>query len=140
MTDSTPEPRLATTTTGGRCSAIWTAVVAREISSRRGQLTEESRASVRDVSVIKAAGRIEIGDEEAINSTLPEPTRAATTAEHLLCEYLRDTGQTEPTVTVESSPSNGSLNGGSRVNPCCRGTQIVYSRYGSMRGPHLKNN
>ncbi len=130
VTESTLELRLATTTTGGVSLAIWMAVVAREINllaqsshwhrargtfSTPSQLTKESAASRRNVSVNKVAGGIEIRDEEAINSTLPELTRAAKTAEHLLFERLSDTGLTTLTVTVESSPTNDSLNGGSQV-------------------------
>jgi hypothetical protein len=72
-------------------------------------------AQRRNVSVNKAADGIEIRDEEAINSTLPELTRAAKNAKHLLFERLSDTGLTTLTVTVESSPTNDSLNGGSQV-------------------------
>jgi hypothetical protein len=130
VAESTLELRLATTTTGGVSLAIWIAVVARGINlvaqsshwhSARGtfstpsQLTKESAASLGNVSVNKVAGGIEIRDEEAINSTLPELTRAAKTAEHLLFERLSDTGLAKFTVTVESSPSNDSLNGGSQV-------------------------
>jgi hypothetical protein len=69
----------------------------------------------RVVSVNKATGGNEIRAEEAINSTPPELTRAAKTAEHLLFEHVSDTDLTKLTVTVENSPSNDSLNGGSQV-------------------------
>jgi hypothetical protein len=78
----------------------------------------------RVVSVNTAAGGNEIRAEEAINSTLPELTRAAKTAEHLLFEHVSDTDLTKLTVTAENSPSNDSLNGGSQVAQAV--SQVTY--------------
>jgi hypothetical protein len=78
----------------------------------------------RVVSVNTAAGGNEIRAEEAINSTLPEMTRAAKTAEHLLFEHVSDTDLTKLTVTVENSPSSDSSNGGSQVAQAV--SQVTY--------------
>jgi hypothetical protein len=77
-----------------------------------------------NVSVDKATDGIEIRDEEAIDSTLPERTRAANTAEHLLFEHVCDTDMTKLPVTVENSLSNDSLHGGSQVAQAV--SQVTY--------------
>jgi hypothetical protein len=87
----------------------------------------------RVVSVNTATGGNEIRAEAAINSTLPEMTRAAKTAEHLLFEHVSDTDPAKLTVTVENSPSSDSLNGGSKVaQAVSQVTVIPFSIWGKM--------
>jgi hypothetical protein len=69
----------------------------------------------RVVSVNNATGGNEIRAEEAINSRLPELTRAAKTAEHLLFEHVSDIDLTKTTAAMKNSPSDYSLSGGSQV-------------------------